>query len=209
MQIAPSHKHSIGIFEAQKINFAKHNEAHKNFSHAHKKTCRHKRRFPQTQKNRSSLGEIQLNLRNSTVVFILIEKHHRVNWGFPNWTFNFINSELFAFRWGTKFEYEDATLDSSFFNPIKSLERPKVHYLKKLPLKGQFHFDIQITRGRSLSVRNQKIFGIFCGFSLGVFGVSGVLGFFRIFSWFLEYFDSWGLLGFLSEILVSANLTFG
>ena len=30
MQIAPSHKHNIGIFEAQKFNFAKHNEAHKN-----------------------------------------------------------------------------------------------------------------------------------------------------------------------------------
>ena len=37
MQIAPSHKHSIGIFEAQKINFAKHNEAHKNLPHAYKK----------------------------------------------------------------------------------------------------------------------------------------------------------------------------
>ena len=31
VQILPSHKHSIGIFEAQKINFAKHNEAHKNY----------------------------------------------------------------------------------------------------------------------------------------------------------------------------------
>ena len=43
MQIAPSHKHSIGIFEAQKINFAKHNEDHKNLPHAckkkQKKTC--------------------------------------------------------------------------------------------------------------------------------------------------------------------------
>ena len=39
MQIAPSHKHSIGIFEAQKNNFAKHNEAHKNLPHAYKKMC--------------------------------------------------------------------------------------------------------------------------------------------------------------------------
>ena len=39
MQIAPSHMHSIGIFEAQRINFAKHNEAHKNLPHAYKKTC--------------------------------------------------------------------------------------------------------------------------------------------------------------------------
>ena len=38
VQIAPSDKHSIGIFEAQKINFAKHNEAHKNLPHAKKKT---------------------------------------------------------------------------------------------------------------------------------------------------------------------------
>ena len=38
VQIAPSHKHSMGIFEAQKINFAKHNEAHKNLPHAYKKT---------------------------------------------------------------------------------------------------------------------------------------------------------------------------
>ena len=37
MQFTPSHKHSIGIFEAQKINFAKHNEAHKNLPHAYKK----------------------------------------------------------------------------------------------------------------------------------------------------------------------------
>ena len=37
MQITPSRKHSIGIFEAQKINFAKHNEAHKNLPHAYKK----------------------------------------------------------------------------------------------------------------------------------------------------------------------------
>ena len=37
VQIAPSHKHSIGIFEAQKINFAKHNEAHKNLPNAYKK----------------------------------------------------------------------------------------------------------------------------------------------------------------------------
>ena len=37
MQIAPSHKHSIGIFEAHKINFAKHNEAHKNLPHAYNK----------------------------------------------------------------------------------------------------------------------------------------------------------------------------
>ena len=35
VQIAPSHKHSIGIFDDQKINFAKHNEAHKNLSHAY------------------------------------------------------------------------------------------------------------------------------------------------------------------------------
>ena len=34
MQVSPSHKHSIGIFEAQKNNFAKHNEAHKNLPHA-------------------------------------------------------------------------------------------------------------------------------------------------------------------------------
>ena len=34
---APSHKHSIGIFEAQKTNFAMHNEAHKNLPHAYKK----------------------------------------------------------------------------------------------------------------------------------------------------------------------------
>ena len=33
VQIAPSHKHSIGMSEAQKINFAKHNEAHKNLGH--------------------------------------------------------------------------------------------------------------------------------------------------------------------------------
>ena len=39
MQIAPSHKHSIGISEAEKINFAKNNEAHKNLPHAYKKTC--------------------------------------------------------------------------------------------------------------------------------------------------------------------------
>ena len=38
MQIAPSHKHTIGIFEAKKINFAKHNEAHNNLPHAYKKT---------------------------------------------------------------------------------------------------------------------------------------------------------------------------
>ena len=37
MQISPSDKHSISIFEAQKINFAKHNEAHKNLPHAYKK----------------------------------------------------------------------------------------------------------------------------------------------------------------------------
>ena len=42
VQIAPSHKHSISIFEAQKINFAKHNEAHKNLPHAYKKMCRMK-----------------------------------------------------------------------------------------------------------------------------------------------------------------------
>ena len=37
MQIAPSHnKQSIGIFKAQKNNFAKHNEAHKNLPHAYK-----------------------------------------------------------------------------------------------------------------------------------------------------------------------------
>ena len=36
MQIAPLHKHSI---EAQKINFAKHNEAHKNLPRAYKKAC--------------------------------------------------------------------------------------------------------------------------------------------------------------------------
>lgn len=34
MQIAPSHNHSIGILEAQKINFAKHNETQKNLPHA-------------------------------------------------------------------------------------------------------------------------------------------------------------------------------
>ena len=39
VQIAPSHKHSVGIFEAQKSNFAKHNEAYKNLPHAYKKTC--------------------------------------------------------------------------------------------------------------------------------------------------------------------------
>ena len=40
VQISPSHKHSISIFEAQKINFAKHNKAHKIFPHAYKKkTC--------------------------------------------------------------------------------------------------------------------------------------------------------------------------
>ena len=37
MQIAPSHKHSLGIFGAQKINFAKHNMAHKNLLNAYKK----------------------------------------------------------------------------------------------------------------------------------------------------------------------------
>ena len=36
MQIA-SHKHSKGIFGAQKTNFAKHNEAHKYLAHAYKK----------------------------------------------------------------------------------------------------------------------------------------------------------------------------
>ena len=39
MQIAPSYKQSKGISEAQKINFAKHNEALKNLPHAYKKTC--------------------------------------------------------------------------------------------------------------------------------------------------------------------------
>ena len=33
----PLHKHSIGIFEAQKINVAKHNEAHKNLPYPYKK----------------------------------------------------------------------------------------------------------------------------------------------------------------------------
>ena len=37
MQIAPSYKQSKGISEAQKINFAKHNEALKNLPHAYKK----------------------------------------------------------------------------------------------------------------------------------------------------------------------------
>ena len=39
-QIAPSHKHNIGIFEAQKIYFAKHNEAHKIYPMLIKITCR-------------------------------------------------------------------------------------------------------------------------------------------------------------------------
>ena len=35
-----SHKHSISIFEAQKKNFGKHNEAHENLPYAYKKkTC--------------------------------------------------------------------------------------------------------------------------------------------------------------------------
>ena len=35
VQIAPLHKHGIGIFEGQKNNFAKHDEAHQNLPHAY------------------------------------------------------------------------------------------------------------------------------------------------------------------------------